>query len=48
MEDDRFSNLAIISIEKPLLKELRLKPDFYDNVIKEFLKSNRRMELTYI
>ncbi len=44
---DRLSALATISIEKELLTCLQGKPEFYDNVIKEFCAKERRMEFTF-
>lgn len=45
---DRVSALSLLSIEKLLLQSLKDKPGFYENVIKEFTKQERRMEFTYI
>ena len=40
------SNLANISIEKELLKELKCKPDFFD-ILEVFLKNDRRIDFMY-
>lgn len=46
-EEERFSNLAIISVEKDLIKNLSENPKFYDDVIDEFAKVERRIELYF-
>lgn len=44
---ERLSNLAIISLEKDLLQDLKRSGNFYDDVVNEFLKKDRRIELVY-
>lgn len=44
---ERLSKLAVISIEKELVRELSRDKTFYDNVIDEFAKKNRRISLHY-
>ena len=44
--DKRLSNLAVISIEKKLLKSVK-NNEFYDEGISLFNQSERRIELTY-
>ena len=44
---DRLSSLAMLSIEKSLLSELRRSATFNDDVIDIFAKKNRRIELIY-
>ena len=46
-EQERLSNLAIISIEKELLQDLKRNTNFYDNVLNEFLNKDRRIDLIY-
>lgn len=43
----RLADLALIAIEKRLLIELKRTSNFYDNVLEEFLKKERRIDLTY-
>jgi len=45
--EERLSSLAIISIEKKLLKNLLIKDGKYDEIINEFAKKDRRIELSY-
>ena len=47
MREDRLSALSMMSIEKDLLKQLKSKNDFYENVINKFCTKNRRIELIY-
>lgn len=47
MLKNRLSELAIISIEKSFLKEIKAKNIFYDDVLQVFLKKSRRIELIY-
>ena len=47
MLEDRLSDLAIISIDKCLLKELKIKRMFYEDVINLFINKSRRIELMY-
>lgn len=48
MNDDRLSNLAIISIEKEIMKYLKNTGSYYDSVIKIFVKdSNRRADFLF-
>lgn len=45
---DRLSNLGLITIEKDVLSYLQSKPDFYENIINDFVKNaERRIELSY-
>ncbi|CAH1099190.1 unnamed protein product [Psylliodes chrysocephalus] len=46
--EDRLSNLALISIEKQLIKQLSENPKFYDDVIDKFAAiEDRRIDLKY-
>lgn len=46
--EERLSNLAIISIEKDIIHELKNKNIFYVEVTKVFVKSvNRRIDFIY-
>jgi hypothetical protein len=45
--EERLSSLAIISIEKQLLISLKEYSTFYDRVIDDFSKKERRIELQY-
>lgn len=47
MSQSRFSDLAMLTIEKDLLLNLQKQPDFYEKVISEFLKKDRRMEFRF-
>nr|CAI5858565.1 unnamed protein product [Callosobruchus analis] len=51
MDQNRLSNIALISVEKPLLNLLVLsknEPQFYDKIIDHFANStNRRIPLIY-
>nr|CAI5848958.1 unnamed protein product [Callosobruchus analis] len=49
MDQNRLSNIALISIEKPLLNLLsKNEPQFYDIIIGHFANStNRRIPLIY-
>lgn len=47
MLEQRLSDLALISIEKSFLKQLKNKKDFYDDVIEVFVQKSRRIELVY-
>lgn len=44
---ERLSDLSMIAIEKQLLVELKRSPTFYSDVIKSFLKKDRRFQLEY-
>lgn len=44
---ERLSKLALLSIEKELLSELNLNEIFYNDVIADFAKKQRRIELHY-
>jgi hypothetical protein len=44
---DRLSSLALITIEKSLLKKLQSKPSFLDEIIELLAMKNRRIELNY-
>ena len=44
---ERLSELSVIAIEKQLLVELKRSPTFYSDVIKSFLKKDRRFQLEY-
>lgn len=44
---ERLSALSLLSIEKELLINIREQEDFYNKVIEEFAKKNRRIELKY-
>lgn len=44
---NRLSNLSLLSIEKEILMTIKSEPNFYDGVTNEFLKKNRRIELSY-
>jgi hypothetical protein len=44
---ERLSSLSLISIEKELLHKEKNHPEFYDKVINEFLKHERRMDFIY-
>lgn len=44
---ERLSSLALMSIEKKKLKEIRKSPTFHSDVIEEFSKKERRMEFTF-
>lgn len=46
-KEQRLTGLSLLSIEKNLLRKLRAKSDFYDKVITEFLKKDRRMDFIY-
>lgn len=48
INDQKLSSLALLSVEKKLLKQLKQIPNFYDLVIIEFKKKNRRIELNYM
>lgn len=45
--EDRLSKLALLSIEKELLTEMSASDTFYNQVISEFAKKQRRIELHY-
>lgn len=45
---DRMSQLAVMSIEKLFIKELSQQQQFYDDVIDDFAKQNRRIVLQFI
>ena len=44
---ERLSNLALMSIEKKKLQEMRSSSEFYSDVINEFTKQERRMEFSF-
>lgn len=44
---NRLSNLSLLSIEKDVLMNTKCEPNFYNDVINDFLKQNRRIELSY-
>ena len=44
---ERFSHLALLSIEKELIQEMALQQHFYDEVIDEFAKKTRRIPLSF-
>jgi hypothetical protein len=43
----RLSSLSLISIEKELLHKEKNHPEFYDKVINEFIKQERRIDFVY-
>jgi hypothetical protein len=43
----RLSNLSLIALEKELATNIRKSKSFYDDVLKEFLKKDRRTDLVY-
>jgi len=43
----RLPNLSFLSIEKEVLMTTKCEPNFYNDVIKDFLKQKRRIELSY-
>ena len=45
--ENRLSDLALISIEKQLLLNIKSRPDFYERVLAEFTKKDRRIALEY-
>ncbi|XP_067135315.1 zinc finger MYM-type protein 1-like [Centruroides vittatus] len=44
---ERLSSLAVLSIEKALLDDLKIRPTFYDEVIQKFIMKNRRTDFTF-
>ncbi|CAI6358040.1 unnamed protein product [Macrosiphum euphorbiae] len=44
---NRLSNLSLFSIEKYVLMTTKCEPNLYNDVINDFLKQNRRIELSY-
>jgi len=44
---NRHSNLSLLSIEKDVLMTTKCEPNFYNDVINDFLKQNRRIELSH-
>jgi len=44
---DRLSSLAILSIEKKILDDLKMNPEFYDNVTEIFVEKERRIDFIY-
>jgi hypothetical protein len=44
---ERLSSLALLSIEKSVLLEMKEKTSFYDRVIEKFVEKNRRIEFVY-
>ena len=47
MEQDRLSDLGLISIESQLLTEVMETKSFQDSVITEFASADKRMEFTF-
>jgi len=47
MSQERLNNLAFLTIEKALLREMRLQKSFYDDVIDVFAEKERRINLKY-
>jgi hypothetical protein len=47
MKQERLQALCKISIEKDILFQIRLRPDFYDRVINKFCEKTRRMDFIY-
>ena len=47
MEQDRLSNLGLISTESQLLTEVMETKSFQDSVITEFASAEKRMEFTF-
>ena len=47
MEQDRLSDLGLISIESQLLTEVMETKSFQDSVITEFASAEKRMEFTF-
>lgn len=47
MGQDRLSDLSLLAIERSMLRELTAREDFYDLVIAEFVKKDRRIELHF-
>lgn len=45
--EDRLSDLALLSIEKRLLLKIKNRPNFYEKILAEFVKTNRRIALEY-
>lgn len=46
--EERLSSLLLVWIEKEILhKEKKNNPEFYDKVINEFLKQERRIDFIY-
>ncbi|CAG9837060.1 unnamed protein product [Diabrotica balteata] len=45
--EEKLDNLATLSIEKKLIKEMSENHNFYESVINEFAKDDRRIELHY-
>ena len=43
----RLTELSMISIEKALMIELKRNPTFYDDILKSYLKKDRRIDLIY-
>lgn len=46
-KEERMSKLALLSIEKKLLENIRRNQNFYDQVIDDFAAKERRIELVY-
>lgn len=44
---ERLSQISILSIENNLVQEMSQNPQFYDDIINEFAKNDRRIELHY-
>jgi hypothetical protein len=44
---ERLCGLRLLSIESTLRVELKKIPPFYDDVLAQFLRQNRRLELVY-
>ena len=47
MEQDRLSDLGLISIESQLLTEVMETTSFQDSAITEFASAEKRMEFTF-
>ena len=47
MEQDRLSDLGLISIESQLLAEVVETKSFQDSIITEFASAEKRMEFTF-
>lgn len=45
--EERLSKLSLLAIERDFVKEMSENPNFYDEVISDFAKKERRIELHY-
>lgn len=43
----RLTELSMLAVEKELLSKVRRAPAFYNNVLTEYLKKDRRVDLIY-